>query len=415
VGIVDWSVDLTGLTAAKVVFGLQGSGTMTAPVDTTKGPSFRTLLLGMKAAKTYDFHIEVEGEGVACTSPDYSLTTGALPSGTPAITRTAGAAAASQARGFILTSSGTGMGGGFGGGMMGGAGYAFILDADGDVVWVAPGPASCSRAKMSFDGQFMWMLELNVDNMAKDGGEVRRVSMDGLATNANIPGLANCHHDFTLLPDGRIACLSWIQQSGDQPSDLIESDENGNITKVVTLDSAIYAGGQGVGGGNSYHANAIHYHQADDSFTIGDRNPSAFIKLNHQGQVLWQFGGSCSGAPAPKCVAGDWKVNHGHDLLDDGTFLFFNNGQGSAATALFYRLTETGTFTAEKVGSYSPGTSSPVLGDVQRLPNGNTLVAFSSGGEIHEIDPSGALVQTIDGPGGYAEWRESLYGAPPRF
>ena len=170
-----------------------------------------------------------------------------------------------------------------------------------------------------------------------------------------------------------------------------------------------------MGGSNSYHANSIHYHQADDSFTISDRNPSVFFKLNHQGQILWQFGGSCTGAPAPKCVAGDWKVNHGHDMLEDGTFLLFNNGQSGASAALFYKLTETGTFAAQKLGSYSPGTTSAVLGDVQRLPNGNTIVAFSNASVIHEIDPSGALVQTISGPGGYADWRETLYGPPPRF
>jgi hypothetical protein len=414
VGIVDWSVDLANLASAKLVFGPAGGApTTSADIDVTQGPSFRSLLLGMKAEKTYAFHLEVSDGSKACSSAEYMITTGALPSGLPTIARTAGSAAASQAKGFIVTSTGVGMFGGMmGGGMMGGAGYAYILDADGELVWFAPGPESCSRAKMSADGQFMWMTEVNVDNRTKDGGEVRRVSMDGLTTTMKVPGLSNCHHDLTVLPDGKVACLSWIQQSGDQPSDLIESDELGNVTKIMTLDSKVYVGG---GGGSSYHANSLHYHPKDDSYTIGDRNPNAYVKVSRQGQLLWQFGGSCSNAPAPQCVAGDWTVNHGHDLLDDGTFILFNNGQNGASAALFYKLTETGTFAAQKLDSYSPGTSSPVLGDVQRLPNGNTLVTFSSGAVMHEIDPSGGLVQSISGPGGYAEWRESLYGAPPRF
>jgi hypothetical protein len=207
-----------------------------------------------------------------------------------------------------------------------------------------------------------------------------------------------------------------VQQSGDQPSDLIESDYQGNIHKVMTLDSKVYLGGTGLGGGSgTYHANALHYHMIDDSYTISDRNPNLFIKVTRAGVLKWQFGGSCDNAPAPQCVAGDWKVNHGHDMLDDGTFLIFNNGQSGASSALFYKLTETGTLKAEKTGQYSPGTSSLVLGDVQRLPNGNTLVTFSLDTSVHEIDPSGALVQQIDGPGGYSEWRETLYGPPPRF
>jgi hypothetical protein len=240
--------------------------------------------------------------------------------------------------------------------------------------------------------------------------------MDGLTNTGSIPGLANCHHDLTVLPDGKIACLSWVQQSGDQPSDLLESDYQGNVKKVMTLDSKVYAGGTGLGGGSgTYHANSIHYHAYDDSYTISDRNPNLFIKVTRAGVLKWQFGGSCTNAPAPQCVAGDWKVNHGHDMLEDGTFLIFNNGQSGASAALFYKLTEGATLSATKTGQYSPGTTSSVLGDVQRLPNGNTLVTFSIAGTMDEIDPSGALVQHITGPGGYADWRETLYGPPPRF
>jgi len=413
VGIVDWSVDAPTVTNASISFGVQGSATtLTAPVEPSSGPNFHTLLLGMKASKTYTFRISVD----ACTSEDYTLTTGAAPSALAAVMRTAGPAAASQEKGFIIASSGPGgLSGGVGGGNMNA--YAYIIDADGDLVWWAPGPVSCSRAKMSVDGQFMWMAELNTDNGTKDGGEIRRVTMDGLTSTGSIPGLANCHHDLAVLPDGKVACLSWIQASGDQPSDLIESDEKGNVKKIMTLDSKVYPGGTGLGSSASstYHANALHYLPKDDSFTIGDRNPNLFIKVTRAGELKWQFGGSCSGAAASQCVAGDWKVNHGHQLLDDGTFIFFNNGSSGASTALFYKLSEGATFSAMKTGQYQPGTSSLVLGDVQRLPSGNTLVAFSINGEVHEIDPSGALVQTIKGPGGYIEWRQTLYGPPPRY
>ncbi|HTQ08332.1 MAG TPA: aryl-sulfate sulfotransferase [Polyangiaceae bacterium] len=427
VGIVNWSVDMTGLTKASIDFTLMGgTTTMTAPIDLTTGPNFRTLLLGMKGSKTYTFHVNVTNGSSSCTSQDYTIKTGAIPNAVPRVTRTAGTAVAMQDKGFIVTSSGLagGLGGGFGGGTMGGgstgsSAYAYIIDADGDIVWFAPAPDTCSRAKMSYDGQYMWMVELNVDNMTKDGGELRRVSMDGLQSTGKIPGMSNCHHDVTILPDGRAACMSWIQQSGDQPSDLLETDYMGNVKKIVTVDSSIYQGGSGLGGGGmTFHANSIHYHMADDSYTVGDRNPNLFVKLSHAGQVLWQFGGSCTGAPAPKCVPGTWKVNHGHDMLDDGTFLFFNNGQSGPSTAFFYKITETGTFAATPANppSYSPGTTSSVLGDVQRLPNGNTLVTFSTASVIHEIDPTATnVVQQITGPGGYAEWRETLYGPPPRF
>jgi hypothetical protein len=410
VGVVDWSVDLATLASASIDFNLDGSSAMmTAPIDVTKGPNFKTLLLGMKGSKTYKFRIKASDGAKSCTSMDYSIATGAVSSSVPRITKAKGTSAVASAGGFIIGSTGIGgMGGGGGGTSM-----AFIWDSDGDPVWWATGPASCTRAKMSFDGQYMWMLELNVDNQ---GGEVSRVSMDGITKNSKIPNLSNCHHDLTILEDGKVACASWVSMPGDQPSDLIESDEKGTIKKVATMDSSVYLGGSGLGGGNSFHANAIHYHKYDDSYTISDRNPNLFVKISRAtGKVVWQLGGTCSGAPATKCVAGDWKVNHGHDMLEDGTFLLFNNGTSGASAVMEYKITEGGTFAATKSWEYKPGTSSNVLGDVQRLPNGNTLVTFSTASIIHEIDPQRTLIQSFNGPGGYAEWRPTLYGPPARM
>ena len=48
-----------------------------------------------------------------------------------------------------------------------------------------------------------------------------------------------------------------------------------------------------------------------------------------------------------------------------------------------------------------------------RLPSGNTLITFSTDGEIREVTASGAVVQTINANYfGYANYRESLYGPP---
>jgi hypothetical protein len=53
-----------------------------------------------------------------------------------------------------------------------------------------------------------------------------------------------------------------------------------------------------------------------------------------------------------------------------------------------------------------------VLGDVERLPNGNTLVDFGTGDQFHEVTSSGTLVQQIKAnvSFGFMEKRASLYG-----
>jgi hypothetical protein len=108
-------------------------------------------------------------------------------------------------------------------------------------------------------------------------------------------------------------------------------------------------------------------------------------------------------------------VNHGHDFGSNGNMLIFNNGQSGASHVFEFKLTETSSaITTASVKDFAPGTSSNVLGDVQRLPSGNTLITFSTAGQILEVDASWATVQTLKGSFGYADWRETLYGPPTR-
>lgn len=66
----------------------------------------------------------------------------------------------------------------------------------------------------------------------------------------------------------------------------------------------------------------------------------------------------------------------------------------------------------------SPGIANQVLGDVQKMPNGNVIVAYSTRGELHEVSDSGTPLQRWRWPVGttfgYIEKRPSLYGPPPR-
>lgn len=411
VGVIEWSTSLGTLDSASVEFSLVDAKADelntggTAPVDLAQA-KFRTLLLGLKGERSYRFHIVAKLGATTCKSDDYDFTAGPVSTSVPSVTRSVKQSAA-RAKGFIVTTGGMGSGGpgglGAGGGL--GGGTAMILDADGEVVWWASAPSSCSRAIMSYDGSQMWMAALNMGT----GGEVRRVSMDGLDTANNVSGLSNTHHDITVLPGGIVTALSWSKM--DNPSDVLERSPDGTVRTLLTLNSKYYQAQQ-------WHANAIHYFAADDSYTVSDRYANLFLKIKRTGELVWQFGGSCSSAPAPKCVSGSWSVNHGHHLLTDGTFLFFNNGSmGGGSTAYDYALTESGSsFTAKEIWSYSAsGVGSSTLGDTQRLPNGNTLITFSNQGVIHEIDSSRNLVQTFSlGTLGYADFRESLYGEPTR-
>jgi len=66
----------------------------------------------------------------------------------------------------------------------------------------------------------------------------------------------------------------------------------------------------------------------------------------------------------------------------------------------------------------NPGIDNNVMGDLQRLPNGNTVVGFSTSGILHEVDSKGTLLQSLEWQKltqfGYIEKRATLYGPPPR-
>jgi hypothetical protein len=417
VGVVEWSTTLANLTSAQIVWTLNNPGASilnkggTAPVDLSKA-NYHTLLLGLKPSSTYTFHVEATAGGTTCKSDDKTLTTGTL-SGAPTVSRTATTPSA-QAKGFIIATPGVSTMGGSGGTQ------AYIINADGTVVWTAAAPASCSRARLDYEGNNLWMMALNVMN---SGGEMRYVSLDGATTQNNVSGLSKAHHDFTVRKGGIITTMVWSTSGSDPESDLVERSASGTVSTVFHIGTNLYKGGASVlgGGANSFHCNSVLYHETDDSYTIGDRNPNLYVKATHAGSPVWQFGGNCSGAPAPKCVSGSWTSNHGHQLLDDGTFLFFSNGTFNSSStpsyAYEYKLSTSGTMTANQVKAYKSANNShsDSLGDVQRLPNGNTLVTFSNNGLIQELDSSWNVVQSLSaGSFGYSDWRETLYGPPPR-
>jgi arylsulfotransferase ASST len=260
VGIVNWSTDLAGLSEARIEFTLdhpaadeinRGSG---GKIDVA-APIQRALMLGLKADRTYTYRIVASGGGKLCNSADETLRTGAA-TNAPTVTRT-GNDPAAQAGGFIVTCEYIN-----GGSSQPRPKMAYIIDADGDVVWWSPQPsASCSRALIDWEGANMWMVEAT-------GGAanivVHRIGMDGTGEQ-NVPELARAHHDIAALPGGIVAALVWIDPNGAMyKSVLIERSPGGTVKTVVRLDNTIFKPrDNGV-----FHANSILYHLEDDTYTL---------------------------------------------------------------------------------------------------------------------------------------------------
>jgi hypothetical protein len=250
-------------------------------------------------------------------------------------------------------------------------------------------------------------------NNGGNNGEMRRVSLDGLDVETDVAGLEDGHHDFTVLPDDSVAAIVHLPGGGGtgpagsgRCSGIVQRAPDGTMTEIVADVSTLY------NPVNECHPNAIHYHPEDDSFTLSDRNPDLFVKFTRSGQLQWQFGGE---DPLGPHMLGSWRVNHGHHLLKNGNFLFFNNAFGQPVSPGLDFALDTNELTAVETWSYESDLSSSTLGDVQRLPNGNTLITYSNAGVIQEVSAQGDPVQALaTDTFGYTMHRPTLYGPPPR-
>jgi len=402
VGIVEFTADLAGVSDAFIQFGETTAYTLEAPVDLAE-PNYRTLLLGMVTNLEHHYRIVVTSDTEACVSPDQTITTGLMPAGggigNAAVS--AGSSSAPVEPGFF--SNGTYN-----------SEWIYILNQDGALVWYFPSPfPNPTRARLSWDGKFMWVRDGNPGG-AENMGQIAKIAMDG--SSSSVQSVPTSHHDLSVLPDGSIV---YIKKNPSGTCDAIyrhAGDGENYAADTMVFDVATaFSGG-------TCHSNSLHYHDSDGSFTISDLNHDAYVKVSSAGEVEWVLGGGQnSDFTGPGAT---WERQHGHHLLADDTLLFFNNGTTTSVvpspvkevTLNFGDMSAENGFTYESEACSGPCLSQ-FMGDVQRLPGGNTFVTYSSMGIVHEVDPQGEMIRSFDLPdtsAGYSEHRPTLYGPPPR-
>jgi hypothetical protein len=406
VGIVTWSTDLSGIQSAKIDFGLTTSYGMTAPVDLTQ-PNYRTLLLGMKASRMYHYRITAANGTGQCQSEDLTIMTGPLANGLvkPMVTNmNAGALAG----GFLLTGQYVRN--------TGGRGPAYILDNDGDYVWWYNIEDYVTGVVMDYAGTHMW-INNHPPNLAE--AKVHRVTMDGMTDEDLTSQMPMISHQLTVLPDETVAF--YASDGGPEGCDDIkERAPNGTVRTIANSQRALGTTGL-------CHVNNIQYSQVDDTLVFSDHTHCAVAKVRRSdGGTVWILNG------ATKTFTGyTWLGSeHGIHILGLDDFLIFNNntrivanstqpgGTGDGSGAIEIRL-DLGAKTVTQIWSYKAtgnAYQTDVMGDLQRLPNGNVVIAFGGKGIIQEINAGGTVLQEMRTQTnfGYIQKRLTLYGPPPR-
>ncbi|HEX6274018.1 MAG TPA: aryl-sulfate sulfotransferase [Polyangiaceae bacterium] len=393
VGIVEWSSGLLGIDSAAIEFGLDRNYGMTAPVDLTE-PNYRTLLLGMKPSRTYHFRVVARNAQSTCMSDDFTLTTGPLPSGLPTIAvstfhpeRLAG--------GFLITGQ-----------------YvtsidtrppAYILDADGELVWWYMAETTVTGACMSHDGKSMWINAANPPDLPTT---VHRVSMDGLIDEDLSHEFVGQNHQLTVLPDETVAFYAYGANDCD---DVKLRYPDGSVRTLMNASE--------VPNGGDCHLNTIQYSPLDDTLVFSDLYRWSYTKITRDGEIVWILGGAASHFTGD---GASWDNQHGVDVLGLDRLLIFNNGSPGGESLAIEIFLDLGARTATRVWSYAaePPIYNAVMGDIQRAANGNTIVSYSTQGVLHEVGPDGTLLRELNwgprGTFGYVHHRASLYGPPDR-
>ena len=141
--------------------------------------------------------------------------------------------------------------------------------------------------------------------------------------------------------------------------------------------------------------------------------------------MIWVANG-----PKPTLTGDTWQGSeHGIHILATDSFLLFNNnsrvvaggmgsagGTGDGSIAIEFKLDVPGK-KITKAWSYKSSIQNDIMGDVQRMDNGNTIMAFSTKGKLQEVDKNGTVLEEWTWPSvsfGYIEKRASLYGPPPK-
>jgi hypothetical protein len=407
VGIVTWTTNLSDVQAAHIDFGLTTDYGMTAPVDLA-AEDHRTLLLGMKQQRTYHYRIVASGPSGDCTSDDATITTGSLSAGLPKIKVTSKSTASPVFGGFLIT--GTAF-------VTEGSLPAYIVDADGELVWAYTGFQDVLSARMSWAGTRLW---INSSNVPPSSGRsfVYRMTLDGLTVEDLSGPLVGMQLQLAVLPDDTVA---FPAANANGCEDIKEYSPAGSVRTVANAGTV-----QGIASG--CEVMSIQHSRDDDTLVFSDLAHQSIVKIRRtDGAMVWVLNGSAATLTGTTWQGGQSGL---HVLGADRILLFANNsknpvggmslgGDGTGSVAMELALDVSGK-KATQVWSYkaNPAIQSDLMGDVQRLPNGNTIVAYSSQGKLHEVDANGTVLQewtwSAGASFGYVEKRLTLCGPPPR-
>ncbi len=249
-------------------------------------------------------------------------------------------------------------------------------------------------------------------------------------------------HELQLLENGHSLLMSYDPQPVDMSQVVPGGDTNAVVTGLIiqeldsmknvvfqwrSWDHFLITDAIGINLLDSMidysHGNAIEL-DTDGHLLISSRHMSEITKINRiTGEIIWRLGGKNNQFTFVNDSLG-FSYQHAIRRIENGNVTLYDNGNLHVppfSRAVEYNLDEN-TKTATLVWQYrnTPDIFGFAMGNVQRLPNGNTLIGWgSTSPAVTEVRPDGSKVFELKyAPGVYTyrafrfDWKPTLVNVP---
>ncbi len=404
---VTWDQVVPGTSHVEV--DVDGTWVPTPSAVRAAGPA-EQIAMGIPFGTSFGLRVMVDDGSGAWTSSRREAATGALPSGFPRPRLVAAEPSAWEPSGRFLVGSVNASEGGWVAGVF----WKWIMDRQGRVVWALATPdhrwtlwmtPARNGADLLWDEFTYWS-----DWDSGLGSRVHRRRLDG--TEVAIYATPGGHHAFVELPGD---VLVW--GAADPVSETLQERASDGTERTLWSCSDFHGE---IGVAERCQSNALFWDEAADTFLYSFYTTDSVLEVAHATGEVVRVLGHLPGAYTfdPEASAFWWQ--HGVTRTPSGTLLLSTHASegDDEAVAREYAVDDEARV-LRQVWSFGEGlgTQARTNGEALRLPGGNTLHNYGSGGVLKEVTPEGRVVWQVTFDSnrllGHTTWLGDLYALVP--
>jgi hypothetical protein len=258
--------------------------------------------------------------------------------------------------------------------------WLYIMDRQGRIVWYyadATSNATSSFQRIARDGEYIWIEKRPFSGSGTRS--VLKMTLDrAYSQTVMVPGLADC---IDVTDDGSLLY--------DANNELREMNRAGTVRTIWRCRDTFPSPFQ-------CYSNTINWNKADNTVIMSFPQPNTVVQIDRQMGTVVGIYGDFMGAYAFSPSTWSFEYQHFPNITPQGTLILSSHlpayPQGSTPGPMHHAFME---FTIDRTNKrlvekwiYSEGTEWAMYkGMAIRLPNGNTLANYGTGGAIREITP----------------------------